>query len=219
MSSYTLTLSALLNTRSRSPEVCGILAVSQEATPGCSPLPEMKTELTRIQKYTNSIPHMELENDRATVEVVLDAMEQYNSVHLACHASQVPNNPTESCFHLYNGTLSLAVLARKSFKSKGLAFLSACETAAGDKKMLDEVVHLAAGMLIAGYLTVIATMWSINDSDAPLVTDLVYGEIMKDGQLGDARAARTLHVAVKALHDEIGEEKSTRWVLYIHIGV
>lgn len=85
--------------------------------------------------------------------------------------------------------------------------------------MPDEAVHLAAGMLVAGYPTVIATMWSISDGGAPLVADLVYGQLMKDGKLGDARAARALHVAVKALRNKIGEKEFARWVPYIHIGI
>ncbi|CAE6487268.1 unnamed protein product [Rhizoctonia solani] len=51
----------------------------------------------------------------------------------------------------------------KSFKNKGLAFLSACQTATGDTNLPDEAVHLASGMLMAGYPSVIATMWSVMD--------------------------------------------------------
>ncbi|KAJ6487356.1 hypothetical protein DFH09DRAFT_841575, partial [Mycena vulgaris] len=41
--------------------------------------------------------------------------------------------------------------------------LSACQTARGAKGLQEESVHLAAGMLLAGYRGVIATMWSIMD--------------------------------------------------------
>ena len=44
-----------------------------------------------------------------------------------------------------------------------LAFLSACQKSTGDGRLSEEAVHLAAGMLAAGYRGVIATMWLIRD--------------------------------------------------------
>lgn len=120
---------------------------------------------------------------------------------------------------MHNGGLTLEAIARKSLKNKGLAFLSACQTASGHKKLPDESIHLAAGMLVAGYPTVIATMWSINDNDAPLIADEVYCRLMKDGKLNNGRAARALHAAVGALREHIGEDKFVRWVPYVHMGI
>ena len=146
-------------------------------------------------------------------------MEQFNSVHFACHASQNLSQPLESCFHLHDRGLSLADITKRSLKNKGLAFLSACQTATGDAESPDEAIHLAAGMLVAGYPTVIATMWSIKDDDAPFVTDIVYEQITKDGRMDNGRVARALHTAVAALRDQVGEKAFVRRVPYIHLGV
>jgi CHAT domain-containing protein len=162
---------------------------------------------------------MQLENDRATSENVLEAMEKYGSVHLACHASQNLDQPTQSCFYLHDGSLTLADIAKKSLKNKGMAFLSACQTAAGDKQLPDEAIHLAAGMLVAGYPTVIATLWSISDRDAPLIADQFYEQLTKDGKLDAGRAARALHNAIGTLREQIGEKEFTRWVPYVHMGI
>ncbi|KAF8435311.1 hypothetical protein L210DRAFT_3632340 [Boletus edulis BED1] len=43
----------------------------------------------------------------------------------------------------------------------GLAFLSACQTAMGDEGHTDEAIHIAVGMLFAGYGGVIAQGWII----------------------------------------------------------
>jgi hypothetical protein len=40
------------------------------------------------------------------------------------------------------------------------------QTATGSQALQDESVHLAAGMLLAGYRGVIGTTWSIMDNDA-----------------------------------------------------
>ncbi|EUC60822.1 aromatic di-alanine and TPR containing protein, partial [Rhizoctonia solani AG-3 Rhs1AP] len=145
-------------------------------------------------------------------------MEQHDWVHLACHAHQNVNDPTMSGFHLHDGTLDLSAINRRSFKNKGLAFLSACQTATGDDKLPDEAIHLASGMLMAGYPSVIATMWSVVDEDAPLVADKVYAQLMKDGKVGNGEAGRALHYAVGELREKVGEKAFARWVPYVHIG-
>lgn len=219
ITSYTPTISALLPSASRSfSGASGILAVSQEATPGLPALPGTKNELEAIRKYVENIDYMQLENSQATPVTVLDAMERFEYVHLACHGSQDPNNPTESCFHLHEGTLTLEQIAQRSLKNKGLAFLSACQTATGDEQMPDEAVHLAAGMLVAGYPSVIATMWSIDDYDATLVADKVYGQLINNGKLDSSQVAKALHIAIDALRRKVEEKEFTRWVPYVHIG-
>ena len=54
------------------------------------------------------------------------------------------------------------------------AFLSACQTGTGDRKLSDEVAHIAAGMLAVGYQGVVATMWSISDAHGPEITQGFY---------------------------------------------
>ncbi|KDN32952.1 hypothetical protein RSAG8_13960, partial [Rhizoctonia solani AG-8 WAC10335] len=85
-------------------------------------------------------------------------------------------------------------------------------------KLPDEAVHLASGMLMAGYTSVIATMWSVVDSDAPLVADKVYHQLINNGQLGNGEAGKALHNAVAGLRETVGEKEFGRWVPYIHIG-
>ncbi|ELU39123.1 CHAT domain-containing protein [Rhizoctonia solani AG-1 IA] len=220
ISSYTPTLTALLGsslgTLNRDSRV---LVVGQEATPGHQRLPGTVKELECVTGHLKGrVKHSELLGSQATTVAVLDAMEQHDWVHLACHAHQNVQNPTESGFFLHDGTLNLESINRRFFKNKGLAFLSACQTATGDEKLPDEAIHLASGMLMSGYSSVIATMWSVYDDDAPLVADKVYGRLMKDGKLGSGEAGKALHYAVAELRDKVGEKNFSRWVPYIHIG-
>ncbi|CAE6460116.1 unnamed protein product, partial [Rhizoctonia solani] len=220
ISSYTPTLAALLTSTptvlDRGPQV---LAIGQAATPGHSPLPGTTRELEHVKAHIQDRAlYSEFEGDQATTTAVLDAMEQHEWVHLACHAHQNVSDPTKSGFFLHDGTLDLAAINRRSFKNKGLAFLSACQTAAGDEKLPDEAIHLASGMLMAGYPSVIATMWSVVDDDAPFVADKVYAQLMPDGRIGNGEAGKALHHAVAVLREEVGEKEFGRWVPYIHIG-
>ncbi|KAG8728708.1 hypothetical protein FRC11_010367, partial [Ceratobasidium sp. 423] len=220
ISSYTPTLTALLvSTPSALNHSSRVLAIGQANTPGHTRLPGTSKELECLKAHTQDVAeYSQLTDDQATTAAVLDAMERHDWVHLACHAHQNINDPTKSGFFLHGGTLDLAAINQRSFKNKGLAFLSACQTATGDEKLPDEAIHLASGMLMAGYPSVIATMWSVKDDDAPFIADKVYGQLMKGGKVGNGEAGKALHYAVAALREKVGEREFGRWVPYIHIG-
>ena len=109
-------------------------------------------------------------------------------------------------------------------KDAELAFLSACQTATGDKKNPEESVHLAAGMLAVGFKGVVATLWSIGDEDAPVVVDAYYKKLfelrgsgmLKNSQTG---AAYALHEAVKVLRERVGGSKFVKWATFVHFGI
>ncbi|KAF8685064.1 TPR-like protein [Rhizoctonia solani] len=204
ISSYTPTLTALLNTTTSTlRRNSRVLIIGQEATPGHQQLPGTIKELEYIVGHMKGrVNHSKLSGSQATTMTVLNAMEQHDWVHLACHAHQSVQDPTESGFFLHDG----------------LAFLSACQTATGDETLPDEAIHLASGMLMAGYRSVIATMWSVVDDDAPFVADEVYARLIRDGKIDNGEVGKALHYAVAELRDKIGEKEFNRWVPYIHVG-
>ncbi|KAJ7794827.1 hypothetical protein B0H13DRAFT_1935106 [Mycena leptocephala] len=88
------------------------------------------------------------------------------------------------------------------------------------KTLEEESVHLSAGMLLAGYRGVIATMWTIMDSDAPDVANDVYEHLFKMSPPDPAQAAEALHLAVQKLRRGSSSKKSFfHWVPFIHVGV
>ncbi|KAG8754809.1 hypothetical protein FRC11_006444, partial [Ceratobasidium sp. 423] len=205
ISSYTPTVNGLLVPPPSTDEFSGILMVGQASTPGLSALPGTKKELDSIGRLANSLRFTKLIDRAATPDTVLEAIDTHSWVHFACHASQIPQDPTSSAFYLHTGTLDLNTITKQSLGHKAFAFLSACQTATGDLDLPEEAVHLAAGMIMAGYPTVIATMWSIGDSDAPLIAEHTYAEMLADGKPDSAKAARALHRAVGILRHEVGE--------------
>ncbi|KAG8725159.1 hypothetical protein FRC09_007148 [Ceratobasidium sp. 395] len=218
ISSYTPTLDALLNESPAPTKFTGILTVGQASQSGYAPLPGTVIELDAIQEQANNLKLTRIVEEDATTEAVLAAMQQHSWIHLACHASQDISDPTASAFQLRRGNLDLATITRKPLPNAELAFLSACETATGDEKTPDEAVHLAAGMLMSGYRTVIATMWSIRDEDAPIVAKHFYSQLFEGGIPDSGKAAKALHDAVGHLRMKIGEKEFSRWVPYIHMG-
>jgi CHAT domain-containing protein len=232
VSSYTPSLSALIaaETRHASPArplshaTPQILVVSQPDTPGLSQLPCTVTEAEMVSlHFPNSVKH--LSRKHATVNAVLDAMNTHEWVHLACHGIQDTNGkPTESAFFLHDGRLQLSQLMGKAVRDAELAVLSACQTAKGDGSLPEEAVHLAAGMLAVGYKSVVATMWSIDDADGPVLSDALYvalkrnhGERVKSGE--GLKVAYALHEAVGRLRKDVQEKNFARWVPFVHFGV
>jgi CHAT domain-containing protein len=82
-------------------------------------------------------------------------------LHLACHSIQ-DADPLKSAILLQDGRLSIEDVMQLDLPHGVLAFLSACETAKGDRNAPDQAVHLAASMLFCGFRSVIATMWSVS---------------------------------------------------------
>ena len=128
-------------------------------------------------------------------------MKECSWVHFACHVIQDADQPAKSAFLLEDGRLELSEIIKQQLPYPDFAFLSACQTATGYDNP-DETVHLAAGMLFAGYRSVVATMWPIGDSDAPFAADEVYSQLLKDEHPNSAMAAHALHRAVQCLRRE-----------------
>ena len=221
VSSYTPTVSALLQAppspESVRPSVLAV-AQAQSSTRGFPALPSTREEIQLIagKAKQTAVDLVTVEDSTATVGRVLDEMTKCEWVHLACHGTQDLDSPTKSAFILADGNLELAELIKHPLPHAEFAFLSACQTATGDVKLAEEAVHLAAGMMLAGYRSVIATMWSIRDVDGPTVADDVYAELWKDGRVDYTRAAYALHRAVQQLRSS--GAPFMVWMPFIHMG-
>jgi CHAT domain-containing protein len=95
----------------------------------------------------------------AAVERISHCHQLASFVHLACHGIQHRTNALESRFYLSNGMLTISKLMALELDQPWSGYLSACETAKGDAKQPDQVMHLAAAMLFVGFKSVVATMW------------------------------------------------------------
>jgi len=193
-----------------------MLTVAQPSTPYATPIPKTEDEVNLVQRLAGGLAVVSLKNEEATVERVLQAMRNTDWVHVACHGKQNTGEPMESGLFLHDKILELSEIVRHALPRADFAFLSACQTAVGDERIADESVHLAAGMFMAGYRGVIATMWSIRDEDGPKVAEDVYRRILKDGEPNRKEAAHALHDAVKRMRDS--GAGFMYWVPFIHFG-
>ncbi|MGH4000925.1 MAG: CHAT domain-containing protein, partial [Pseudonocardiaceae bacterium] len=230
ISSYTPTLTALLRART-APDPIGpprLLAIGMPTTPGASDLPAVPAELdrvhtrypitTRLQSPSHEQNPPPSPADQPTTTRVLAELPQHAWVHLSCHGSQHVTDPTESAFWLTDGPLRITDLIEQHDPGpRELAFLSACRTAAGSPQIVDEAIHLAAAMQLLGYRHVIATLWSIYDSSAPEIADIVYTSLTATGTPDANHAAHALHHAVTALRATHPTDPLA-WAPYLHTG-
>ncbi|KAJ7930384.1 CHAT domain-containing protein [Mycena leptocephala] len=155
ISSYTPSLSALIQgyrPQSESQARLQLLAVSQPSAEGQSYIPGTHEEIKAIEHHAmGKVPVLRLDRHMATIEEVQKGMKESRWVHFACHGVQ-STSPTESALLLAGSSqLTLSNIIQLSLPNADLAFLSACQTATGSQQLQDESVHLAAGMLLAGY--------------------------------------------------------------------
>ncbi|KAF8133237.1 TPR-like protein [Boletus edulis] len=194
VSSYIPTLSILEKSNfhvAHNDNLC-LLLVGQPLSDGQDPLqgvaPELRHIRTVVGNPTSACTTL-LESSVGMVEEVLGLMKDADWVHFACHGIQDAANPTDSGLCLADKRrLKISDIIGLSRSRGGLAFLSACQTAMGDEGLTDEAIHIAAGMLFAGYGGVIGTMWSISDRFAPIAAGEVYN--IPDAALGDQGGVR-----------------------------
>ncbi|KAK6977327.1 CHAT domain-containing protein [Favolaschia claudopus] len=221
ISSYTPSLSALIEghrQRLESQPELQLLALSQPSATGQSHIPGTQEEVKYIQEQAiGKLDVLCLDEQSATPDNVRKAMRDCRWVHFACHGVQHPT-PTESALLLAGSSrLTLSDIIQLELPNADLAFLSACETATGSSKLQDEAVHLTAGMLLAGYRSVIGTMWTIQDNDAPQVARDVYAHLLQTSPPDPRQSAKALHIAVQNLQKQ--GKSFLHWVPFVHFGV
>lgn len=199
------------------------LAVGQYWTPGTfNPLRGVKGEMAMISRLPMSSTTVTyLEDHNATIASLRDALTEPSFTHFACHAQQNVKQALENAFLMHDGKLSLAILSQTSLPNADFAMLLACESARGAVNVSNEFVHLAAGLLVVGFRSVIGTMWSIIDSDGPDVARVVYEHLFRagmDAKPDSSEAAVALHRAVVYLRD-VKKVPPSRWLPFVHFGV
>jgi len=233
VSSYSPTVNVCYSSKSADNScnsLAGLLMISQPNTPGQARIPFARDEVEKIKNQIGmqGIPSSTLDGGNATISRVLESMEEFPCIHLACHASQHMETPLKSSIHLHDGPLKLSEIIKKNLHNANFAFLSACQTSKGDTNLPEEVVHLASGMLAAGYQSVVGTMWSVSDKHSPDLAEFFYkkllvdSDVMNEGpRIDGCRAAQALHDATKCLQEKVSGSSNSflAWVPYIHLGI
>jgi len=223
VSSYTPSITALIRARRRHDKFLPVpfAAIGQNQPEGVPfILDSVEPELDLVQTLLPPAPTVsftKVTSEESTKQRALRTLQDNTWIHFACHGTQNVVEPFKSAFLMRDQPLSLHDITQTDLSRHNFAFLSACETAVGDMKTPDEVIHLAAGLQFAGVKSVIGTFWSVDDSTVQRLVEAFYKDLCADGKMNSKRAARALHRAVHSLASEEGIPFDQR-IVFMHIG-
>jgi CHAT domain-containing protein len=218
LGSYAVALEPMLRPR-RPVDVrpAAVLAVGVPHGWGPStPLPAARREVARVTAARSGQgPVSELVGGAATRDALLTALLAHDEVHLACHVLQDPVDPAAAGFVLADGVVTIAQLVELNLPDGELAVLPGCGTAVGPARLLDEAVHVAAALQVAGFRHVVATLWSIPDAVGPRFAAAFHEA------LGAGTGPDRVHAAVCAAVAAVQERHrghTDSWAPFVHFG-
>ncbi|MEL6471458.1 MAG: CHAT domain-containing protein [Cyanobacteria bacterium J06623_4] len=172
--------------------LAALIAALGESRHGFSELPFVYSEVSQVQQTTDSevLLNETFTKDNFTTAISNNA---YPLVHLATHG-QFSSDPDETFVLAWDEPIKvneLNALLRQSEQRRQqaieLLILSACETAAGDKRA---ALGLAGVAVQAGARSTLASLWSLDDETSALFSNYFY-QALKDPNISKAQALRT----------------------------
>lgn len=168
-----------------------------EARQGFKGLPNVDKELERIQQQ---VPGEILLNESFTEDEFQTEVEQssYQIVHLATHGEF--SSKAEDTFLLtWDDRLDINELKnflqgdRQQTRPIELLVLSACKTAAGDKRA---ALGLAGVAVRAGARSTLASLWYVSDEATAILMTKFYEELSQDNNITKAEALRRAQLSI-----------------------
>jgi tetratricopeptide (TPR) repeat protein len=216
ISSYTPTVRALGHARSaaaRPIRSTGMMTVAVSEPDTAPPLPYAYKETATIGDLWSATA---LTGADATPDRVLDALGRHGYAHFACHGVHEPADPSASRLLLHDRPLTVLEVSRTHLPEARLAVLSACHTARGAPELADEALHLAGAFQLAGYPSVVATLWQVNDRMATRIALAFHTALAATGMPpAPDRTATVLH---EVLH-QFRDYPPSIWASWVHSGV
>jgi CHAT domain-containing protein len=214
ISSYTTTLTALIRARRHDPsnfatEQKRFIAIGQAKAAGESELLSVGVELDIIgQRVDGLATFTRIDGEESCTSRVVEELGKNEWVHLACHGLPNRKQPFESAFALHDGHFTIQRIIGCNLMNPEFAYLSACHTTVGDEESLDEAIHLA------GFRSVIGTMWAVDDGETNKITPTFYKHMVDErGRLDHTRAAFALNKTMRSVQVPLDQR-----ILYIHLG-
>ena len=235
ISSYIPTLKSLGFARERRVRLPSqkALIVGMPTTPEQCDLPYVDVEIEALRNlFSTFIETTTLRNP--TREATLLALPEQQIVHLSCHGRVSENDPSQSSLLLDDWKkhpLTISDLISVKMKAPQFAFLSTCHSAtARDERLADESINLASTFHLAGFPSVVGTLWQVTDEHSFEVGKDVYQWMLDEhGKLDVGRAAVGLHHAIRRLRQRTRrvsgffkrsiQDAPLIWAAYVHVGV
>ncbi|WP_318211741.1 CHAT domain-containing protein [Streptomyces sp. SJL17-1] len=216
--SYAPTVRALAAGRRPAPaSPPSYLVVAVPEAPGARPLPGAAGEGVAV---AGALPGaLLLSGEAATRDAVVSALADRTWLHFSGHGTSEPLTAVGSRLLVHDHLdhpLTVAGLSRLDLSGAELAYLSACGTARSGFTAMDEGLHLAGGLQLAGFRHVVGTLWEIDDTMSVRIAEQVYAGLGAPRPAAD-RAPYAVREAVRGVRDRYPLTPSL-WAAHIHVG-
>jgi CHAT domain-containing protein/tetratricopeptide (TPR) repeat protein len=183
-------------------------------------LPETREEVERIGKIVGRDAVMLLGKNATETAFKKEPLDQFRVLHLAVHGFADTQYPERSALVLGtdpkssdDGLLQVREIIRLRLNAE-LTTLSACDTGVGKLQGQEGVSNLVEAFLVAGSRSVVASLWSADDTFASALMDRFYQRL---GEGEDTRSA--LRDAKLDLLAKYGDKVSPfYWAAFIAVG-
>jgi CHAT domain-containing protein len=190
-----------------SKEFTVLAAALTEARQGFIALPAVEKEIKQISSEVQAQVLLNQQFTRASFQTAIEG-KSFPVLHLATHG-QFSSNQEETFILTWEDKIGIKDLDVLFQKSKlGIAnpiellVMSACQTAAGDRRA---TLGLAGFALRSGARSTLASLWSVNDESTSEMMSEFYRQLTrKDSKISKAEALRQAQLAVRKnpLHNQ-----------------
>ena len=183
------------------------------------PLPGARLEARRIKALLDDTDAYEgavekRVGDEAGKMAVVEAMRGCDVIHLATHGE--PGAVLLGGATRAEGALSMAEVQRLELQAR-LVVLSECDSFRG-KLTSDGVIGVTRAFVAAGALTLVASLWKVDDDATFALMSHFYTALLSSGGLGDAASAlRSAMVAM--IHDKKNQWSMLQWAGFVVYGL
>lgn len=209
VSSYTATVQTFQRALSRrtGPERLARTLITAEAA---AELPKAAEEAAMVRRRL-SAAEPPLVGAAAGLAEVRTALATVGWAHFACHGVTDVDHPDRSALKFHDGDLTVAEVGGLDIDAH-LAYLSACSTAQGSSRLMDEALHLATAFQLAGFRHVVGTLWPVSDEAAYAFADHAYTALAEH----PFEVAQAVHTATRRLRASF--RAPLLWASHVHLG-
>ncbi|MCJ1243966.1 hypothetical protein MMC30_001163 [Trapelia coarctata] len=162
--------------------------------------------------------------DNCNLGMARNMMHWARIIHFTCHGLAHPTDPSQSRLVLLRDAqepCTVAKIREMDIPNALLLFLSACHSAidpqAGET---DEIIHLAKAFLLAGFPTVIGTLWQAYQASALDIAAVFYADVAREWTAPQEEPdpdvfPRALHHAVCRWRDSGNLWKPMDWASWV----
>ena len=183
-------------------------------------LPQTREEVEEIGKIVGPEAVILLGKDATETAFKKEPLDQFRVLHLAVHGFADKQYPERSALVLGtdpksgdDGLLQVREIIRLRLNAE-LTTLSACDTGVGKLQGQEGVSSLVEAFLVAGSKSVVASLWSADDTFASALMDRFYQRLGQGEDTGSALRGAKLDLLAK-----YGEQVSPfYWAAFVAVG-